>query len=130
MHIKFNIPQGNNVLFLDDNPHRTKKFVSHYLWAKTVETSEDCIKELGINEYHVLFLDHDLGGEQFVDSGREDTGMEVVRWMVENKPNVGDVIVHSHNTPAGIEMVAKLEDAGYSAVYIPFIELFSDYYGI
>jgi len=119
-----------NILFLDDNPHRTKRFLSAYPSAETVETAEACIEKLKKKEYHVVLLDHDLGGEAWVDSSRDDTGMAVVRWIQKNKPEVQHFIVHSHNTPAGEEMKAKLLDLGYAAEYKPFIKLFSDYDGV
>jgi len=63
-------------------------------------------------------LDHDLGGETFVDSGREDTGMEVVRWLCQNQDSQDGLIfvrVHSHNAPAAHRMVFDLKRAGYSS---------------
>jgi len=56
----------------------------------------------------------------FVDSGREDCGMEVVRWCLINKPQVNQFVVHSWNAPAGERMVEDLKNAGYKAVYSPF----------
>jgi hypothetical protein len=70
-----------------------------------------------------LFLDHDLGGEEHVDSNREDCGMEVVRWMSKNKVDVGEVIIHSHNVIAAEKMRLSLEEAGYNVRAIPFRQL-------
>jgi hypothetical protein len=64
----------------------------------------------------VLCLDHDLGGEVYVDPSRPDCGMEVVRWMAENRPEVGRVIIHSLNTSASLEMERQLRAAGYADV--------------
>lgn len=123
------------VVFLDDNPNRTKLFRSQHPYADTCETSQACIgllsKYMERNEdITYLFLDHDLGGEIHVDSSREDTGMEVVRWMQENTPAVGTVVVHSHNQPAAANMVSKLHSAGYHVVGLPFGFLFSSYRGL
>lgn len=118
------------ILFLDDNPERTKRFLSAYPTAETVTTAEECIEKLKTKQYHVVLLDHDLGGEAWVDSSRDDTGMAVVRWIQKNKVEVQHFIVHSHNTPAGEEMTKKLVDAGYAARYKPFIRLFTDYDGV
>jgi hypothetical protein len=68
-----------------------------------------------------LFLDHDLGGEVYVDSSRKDCGMEVVRFIVENKPKVSQIIVHTLNQNAGINMTNQLRNAGYEVKYIPFL---------
>lgn len=112
-----------NILFLDDNKQRRKSFKSKVPAAQMVETAKACISKLAKDENEVwnfLFLDHDLGGEEYVSSDREDTGMEVVRWIQENEPQIRNIIVHSHNGPAGMEMVRKLQDAQYTAMYVPF----------
>ena len=112
------------VLFLDDCPKRTKKFVSRYPYAKCAETAEGIIKLIkGEEQIDALFLDHDLGGAVYVDSGREDCGMEVARYLVDNKHAISRIYVHSLNRPAGLEMTSKLKDAGYKTQYIPFINL-------
>jgi hypothetical protein len=113
-----------NVLFLDDNPVRNKMFRDEVPSAQVVETAQDCIAILqslvGGDEWDYLFLDHDLGGEVHVESGREDCGMEVVRWMMENKPAVKKVIVHSHNVPAANRMVDLLQGVGYQCCHVRF----------
>lgn len=117
-----------NILFLDDDKNRTKKFVSRFPWTKTAVSAVDIIALIRMEKKPIddLFLDHDLGGEVFVDSSREDCGMGVVRWLVANKGEtveIKNITVHSHNEPAAKEMVNKLKDAGYSARYIPFAQL-------
>lgn len=67
-----------------------------------------------------MCLDHDLGGKVFVDSNREDCGMEVVRWIMRNRPFIGRVIVHSWNEPAARRMVADLRRRDYAVSYAPF----------
>jgi len=109
-----------NVLFLDDNPIRRKMFLSEVPSAQIVDTVAECIKKLEEEEWDYVLLDHDLGGETFVDSSRGDTGMEVVRWILEKKPKIGHVVVHSHNVPAANRMISLLEDGGYHCWYTPF----------
>ena len=75
-------------LFLDDDEIRTKNFISEVPSAETVKTAEECINKLKENDYDCVFLDHDLGGETYVSSKREDCGMEVVRWIKENLPKI------------------------------------------
>ena len=109
-------------LFLDDNLYRAEVFKRLNLGAICVETSEECIELLG-EDWDLVSLDHDLGGEYFVDSDREDCGMEVVRYIALNQPEhlrSTEFIVHSHNTEAAGEMVEILTSAGYSCVYKPF----------
>lgn len=112
------------ILFLDDDTTRTKKFKSHCPSAKCVSTSQECIDELS-QKWDTVFLDHDLGGEVYVDTNREDCGMEVVRYIVKNKPEIFQIIVHSLNQIAAKEMVLRLQDAGYRVQWVPFTTLFN-----
>jgi hypothetical protein len=62
--------------------------------------------------------------EEYVDSFRPDCGMAVVRWIVEHKPQIITIIVHSLNTPAREQMVAVLRSAGYTADGVPYLNLY------
>lgn len=115
----------DNMIFLDDCPYRTKKVELRCPWAVCVETVVDCIKAIqDTDTIKYLLLDHDLGGEVYVDSDREDCGMEVVRWLVahsdENVAKIETIIVHSMNPPARESMVYALKEAGYNVLEIPF----------
>lgn len=112
-----------NILFLDDDLNRQKRFQSEVPHADIVSTAEQAIEQLMDNSYSFVFLDHDLGGEVFVNSEREDCGMEVVRWIVDNSPIIGRIICHSLNPAARMEMVAKLRDVGYETHDLPFLNL-------
>jgi len=112
------------ILFLDDNPERCKAFKAKVPDATIVKTAEGCIKQLETDtEWSMVFLDHDLGGEMHVDSGREDCGMEVVRWIVENDPFIRRIFVHTHNPPAAVAMSEALRQARYTVDAIPFSNL-------
>jgi hypothetical protein len=96
-------------------------------WANT---AFNCISILAGREtpqidntpYGLVMLDHDLGDKTFVDSGREDCGYEVVRWIIKNEnPNYFPlIIVHSWNIVAGNNMVNDLWRAGFRVHFIPF----------
>ena len=64
----------------------------------------------------VVFLDHDLGGQTFVDSEEEETGVQMARWIRENDKDFRErnFIVHSAN-PGGAENI-KNELEGYAYV--------------
>lgn len=114
------------ILFLDDDPNRGERFLREHgdvVWTKTARSTIDVLFDF--DPFDVVYLDHDLGGEVYVDSGREDTGMEVVRWVEANRPAVGRFVVHSLNYPAAAQMVGRLRDAGYEAEYVPFTRLFA-----
>ena len=112
------------ILFLDDNWSRTALFKAAIPSAYTADTAPGMIALLEKHQpADYVFLDHDLGGATYVDSSRDDTGMGVVRWIVEKKPPIKRVFVHSLNYEAAEEMVAKLKDAGYTAGHTPFTHL-------
>ena len=67
------------VLFMDDDPARGASFLAEYPDAVWVQTAEDCIAHLA-EPWDEVHLDHDLGGDVFVDFERDDCGMAVVRW--------------------------------------------------
>jgi DNA-binding NtrC family response regulator len=111
-------------LFLDDSHERheaAKKYFGEY-WGDVTWcwTAQEAIQALQTKPHNVVFLDHDLGGEQFVDSRNPNTGMEVVRWIIANKPVIDTIVVHSWNIPASKVMCSALQEAGYSASHTPF----------
>ncbi len=113
---------SERILFLDDDPDRARAFLGRHPQAVWVQTAADCIARLAAS-WDQVHLDHDLGGEIFVDSSRGDCGMEVVRWLCsppqEPLPYTW-FFVHSHNAEAADLMVRNLLQYGYQAVYRPF----------
>ena len=63
-----------NILFLDDCRFRTSRFRSNIPSATLTSTAKECINELKNDSWDIVFLDHDLGGEIYVNSDREDCG--------------------------------------------------------
>lgn len=106
-----------HVLFLDDDFRRTDEFLARMraqpCTLVTVTTVEECIVRLGERSYDLVLLDHDLGGETFVDSARDDTGMEVVRWLKGNPGDHAGFVVHSMNAVAAAAMYFELSGMGY-----------------
>jgi hypothetical protein len=110
------------ILFLDDDPLRAEIFLERYPEAVWVQTSEDCIGRLA-HAWDEVHLDHDLGGERYVDPDRNDCGMEVVRWLcaeLRESHRETRFLIHSHNVEAARTMVENLRQTGYDACYRPF----------
>ena len=109
-------------LFLDDDPNRAAEFLAVYPDAVWVETASACIDHL-VQPWDEIHLDHDLNGEQFVDFGRDDCGMAVIRWL-EAEPRLhlreARFIIHSHNAVAAYLMTLQLKNLGLQAVASPF----------
>jgi CheY-like chemotaxis protein len=101
------------ILILEDNPDRIKKFKRRLIGnvVTIVETAQEAIDRLREDEWDLLSLDHDLGGEEMVPSG-PGTGWEVAKWLETNperKP--GRILLHSFNGPGRANMLACLPGA-------------------
>lgn len=110
-------------LFLDDDPARADAFLDKFPDAHWVETAADCIAALAEQAWDEIHLDHDLEGEWFVDSERDDCGMEVVRWLTSEPRShlmAAKFVVHTHNQNAAMVMVTQLGLAGYYVLEQPF----------
>ena len=91
-----------SILILEDDEERIrqfqKKLAGHHVVI--VETAAQAIRHLRATCWHMLFLDHDLGGQVFVESG-PGTGYEVATWLETNQDRKpGIIILHSMN-PVG-----------------------------
>jgi hypothetical protein len=118
------------IAFLDDDLNRVLLLhermnpvdIEHTIWVRTVDETIDLLVNYR-ERLRYVSLDHDLGGATYVHSGREDCGMEVVRFLehqaAEKYAHVV-FIVHSWNTPAAMKMTARLRDKGYRALYVPY----------
>jgi len=125
------------LLFLDDDPNRAAITYQRMspeerqktIWCQTVEETIVTLRDYK-DELEVVMLDHDLGGQTYVNSKREDCGMEVIRYLEkyqnENPKEFEafvdvNFIVHTYNTYAGHKMVERLQKLGINrVVYQPF----------
>lgn len=105
------------ILFLDDSAERIERAYEFFDDddLTVVVSARSAIQELFKGAWDLVMLDHDLEGDVWVDSAREDCGMEVVRWIVRNFPKIGSIVIHSWNTDAAPVMVEELMKAGYDA---------------
>ena len=109
-------------LFLDDDPARARAFLAEHPDAAWVQTASACIARLA-EDWHEVHLDHDLGGEVYVDSDRQDCGMEVVRWLARiprRHLRRARFTVHSHNMVAAYEMAVRIRALGFHVEARPF----------
>jgi len=109
-------------LFLDDDPIRGEIFLAEYPDAVWARTTEECLARLS-EPWDEVHLDHDLGGEVFVDHERDDCGMAIVRWLcAQPRPHLKTTrfFVHTHNLNAACLMVLQLQLLGYDVQVRPF----------
>lgn len=102
------------VLILEDDPNRIVIFKKNLIGCFVVDTdmANSAIALLDTQDWDVLFLDHDLGNQVYVNPEEENTGSEVTRWLVKNpdkKPKL--IILHSMNGPATVGMKSMLRDS-------------------
>ncbi len=110
------------VLFLDDDAERATVFLATCPQAVWVQTAADCMTRLD-EPWDEVHLDHDLGGEQFVDINRDDCGMEVVRWICltpRSHLRSTRFFIHSHNPVAATVMGVQMAVSGFNCEVRPF----------
>lgn len=124
-----------SILFLDDCATR-RGWATENIHADLVErhdvrvtlvaTAADACAALAGPPYDLVYLDHDLDGEAWANPNGKNTGSEVVRWILLNRPKIGKVIVHSMNTPQGNRMANALRRRGYDATYRSWLTIVRD----
>ena len=113
---------SNRILILEDDPYRIKKFLNAIPNAIIVSTAATAIDLLqSIRPFRYVFLDHDLGGDVYVDEADKNTGSEVVRCLCTLNPTIIDkIFIHSLNIAAAKNMATALRQAQYNVDVAPF----------
>lgn len=111
------------VLILDDSEIRHRRFKEKFSLETDILTHtytvEECIEAMTNNEYDMVCLDHDLGGQEMVPSG-PGTGYEVCEWMVQNQDRVPNIVIlHSFNPPGRDNMSRLLGNFGIRSTQHP-----------
>ena len=124
------------ILFLDDEPQRAVLAYNRMsvadrndtMWCTTAEEAIEAIWSYR-DVLKKVSLDHDLEGQEYMNTKREDCGMEVVR-VLEKKAHKEPeefkklentlFIIHSWNSHAAPIMQDRLSKLGLTAVWVPF----------
>lgn len=61
--------------------------------------------------FDIIFLDHDLGGEVYVNSSEYNTGFWVAKYIADNKIGYGQIILHTLNFSGAVIMLNLLKNA-------------------
>lgn len=97
-------------------------------WARAV-TNADAKEFLTTRDVEEISLDHDLGATEeqiarlgYAAAGQgEETGYDLVRWMIDTGTVPKYVTIHSWN-PIGAERMSQaLADAGYACAIRPYV---------
>ena len=124
------------ILFLDDAPERAVLAYNRMsvadrndtMWCQTAAEAIEAIWSYR-DVLKKVSLDHDLGGQEYMNTKREDSGMEIVR-VLEKKAHKEPeefkklentlFIIHSWNNHAAPIMQDRLSKLGLTAVWVPF----------
>jgi len=119
----------DKIFIIEDDLERIKWFRKNFSHCDT--TIVESVQE-GINKfkppYSLIFLDHDLGGRQYVSSDDNNTGYEFLRYILGYHDfSQTDWIIHSHNPVGAQNMEVFLAKyVKINAIHvIPFYHLIS-----
>lgn len=74
------------------------------------DTADEAKEILGQQKFDTIFLDHDLGGEIYVDSDLPNTGYQVAKFIANQKIS-SQIIIHSMNYDGALNIKSILPHA-------------------
>jgi len=112
------------VFVLEDDPNRISWFVDQfkkYDYKYDITQDVKLAKHLLTTEkFDMIFLDHDLGGQQMVDSDDPNTGYQVAKVIPNSINHETHIIIHSYNPTGSAKMEELLRVARCNVFAIPF----------
>src|SRR5574337_350424 len=126
-----NVQEPAKVLFLDDMGWRHSEFTRRTDRMPQIKVWQahhamGAIQLLNSVEFDQAFLDHDLSEEDIMiipgQRSHVPTGMTVVEHIMTMERPPRQIVIHSHNGPAALEMEARLRThpAGIRVSRCPF----------
>ena len=111
------------IFILEDDENRIKVFKRSFIGIDLTMTdlADEAIKRLKTEKYDFIFLDHDLGGEVFVDSQNKNTGSEVAKHITHTLNKSTMVIIHSFNPSGAKNMFDIMKSYKMECVIAPFL---------
>ena len=116
------------VFILEDDPTRIFQLlralplVADVCITTSAEAALDRLKQW--EQFDLMFLDHDLGGQVYVDSDERNTGYQVAKWIANEEIECPAIFIHTMN-PAGAERMLSVLPHAKCIPYPKLIELFS-----
>jgi len=110
------------IFILEDDAKRTEWFNKKFIQNEVIvsDNVKDALAILESNDFDIFFLDHDLGGQVYVDSGEFNTGNTISKYLSENMRKQAPVVVHSWNAEGARSMLNNLLSKKIRCVYTPF----------
>ncbi len=109
-------------LFLDDNQERIEIALTHFPDCTIVKTASECIESLKKDQWDLVMLDNDLD-EIIKDKAIVGCGVDVAKWICQNKPIIRNVLIHSRNHYAIIEMTELFQENKIKFMQICFFDI-------
>ena len=109
-----------NIFILEDDRQRIDTFLEllkdHVLtMCDTVDEAKKLYETHG--PFDIVFLDHDLGGEVYVPSSKDNTGYQLAKWLSKRTEEKAPLmVIHSFN-PIGAE---NMKSVLPKAILAPF----------
>jgi len=116
------------IFILEDSIERIKRFKARFFKADLfiAESVNEAVKLFKENyPFDVIFLDHDLGGEEMVESVNENTGYQFSKFISGYDLKGVDIIVHSLNPQGADNIIQLLKGNDIRSRRVPFTALFS-----
>ena len=102
------------ILFLDDRDARVeaaeRRFGPGGHELCVVRTAAEAIEFLEKETADLVMLDHDLDGDNLMAIDNPLSGAEVARWIRDNRPSIGQIVIHSTSHIGSPYMVNLLKD--------------------
>ena len=119
------------VLLLEDTEDRQSFFKKLYTGhdIHIHNTVEECVDQMRRIVFDQIWLDHDLGGAQYMESG-PGSGYEVIKPMlakdIYDLQKNAFVYIHSQNPAGAVRMYEELKDV-YKTIVFPMTAVYSYY---
>jgi hypothetical protein len=103
------------IFVLEDNSERVMYFTLMFLNHALLVTNNAGLGRMALHneKFDMMFLDHDLGGQVFVDSSEPNTGHYLCKHMHETMNIDTPVVIHSWNGPGAENMESVLKCSGH-----------------
>jgi len=110
------------ILILEDDGERVRSFYDMFCDDSLVVVNSSLSAIFLIRElkFDVIFLDHDLGGQTYVDSEEQNTGYQVSKIIDDSINKLTPIIIHSWNQIGVKRMKEVLKDHKGQVVSVPF----------
>jgi len=103
---------SKRIFILEDDLERIKWFYGRLKDDEVVIVNNAAIAKSILHsvKFNMIFLDHDLGGEAFVDSEHPNTGWQVAKEIPHTPNRETNILIHSWNTVAAKRMKTFLKE--------------------